>query len=366
MNKKNHVTIFSWRHAIQEAGLPSTTKFVLLNLSIYMNDRGEGCFPSIEKQMNDTGLSNKTICKHIDIACEAGFLCKNKHGYGGQKWARNEYRALMPLVKVEDGSQLNQLEGKKGSVPSTPPCKKRQCTSFQKAVYLVHTNSSYNSPFINKKNYIKKREDENCEDGSIFENSDQNELQGNLSKHSEIEPSFQETKGKSLRADKVEDKQNLMVSKQAEQSPKANGYSQDFQEFWNLYPVKASNNGGAATKGSKKTAYRAWLKAFKDNNNLTLNEIKIGLQNYEKFLYGCPASGQRPCFQANKHASTWINASGWEDEYTTTSKAAIRNPEQAMHEQAMYEEAFEGLDEIMRRERESAKIYEAFRGMRSV
>ena len=250
MNKKNNVMLFSWRHAIQESDLPSITKLVLFNLSIYMNDRGEGCFPSIEKQMEDTGLTNKTICKHIDIACKARFLCKNKHGYGGQKWARNEYRALMPLVEIEDDSQFNQSEGKKGSVPntlphpkgsvpSTPPYEKRQCTSFQKAVYEVHTNYPYNSPDIIKKNYIKKREDENCEDGFIFEdlkNSDQNELQGNLSKHSEIKHSFPETKGKSPKADKVIAKADkVMVSRDTKRIDDDLGNAGISQEVWEGY-----------------------------------------------------------------------------------------------------------------------------------
>ena len=80
MNKKNNVMLFSWGHAIQQSDLPSKSKLVLLNLSIYVDDRGEGCFPSIEKQMRDTGLSKKTICKYLDIAYEAGFLSKDNNG----------------------------------------------------------------------------------------------------------------------------------------------------------------------------------------------------------------------------------------------------------------------------------------------
>ena len=90
-----------------------------------------------------------------------------------------------------------------------------------------------------KKNYIKKREDENCEDGFIFEdveNSDQNELQGNLSKHSEIEPSFQETKGKSPKADKViAEADKVMVSRDTKRIDDDLGNAGISLEVWEGY-----------------------------------------------------------------------------------------------------------------------------------
>lgn len=310
---------------------------------IYMASRPDGWEFYVDEIRNNVKSGREAINNAINELVKFGYIVKSQIRSKLGKFDKNHYKILYePLT----GFPLTVQ-------PST--------------VNQTHNNTdiSNTEDSNNKKNYTKKRNSEICKDDLVFENvenSDQNELQGNLSKHSEIEPFIPETKGKSHKADKVEEKTNLMVSKQVEQSPKANGYSQDFQEFWELYPVKASNNGGAATKGSKKNAYRAWLKAFKDNNNLTLNEIKTGLENYAKFLYGCPKSGQQPAFQGNKHASTWINSRGWEDEYaTTTSKATITNPEQAM-----YEEAFEGLDEIMRKEQESREIYETFRGMRSV
>jgi len=35
---------WTWRHAILEAELPATTKHVLLTISCFMNDVGEGCY----------------------------------------------------------------------------------------------------------------------------------------------------------------------------------------------------------------------------------------------------------------------------------------------------------------------------------
>lgn len=107
-------TVWSWRHAIQKSPLSSTTKLVLLNLSIHMNDLGEGCYPSTATQAADTGLSERSVCTHLDVAENAGFIRRKAHGYGGQKWARNEYFATWP-VGVEVGPK--GTEG--GSVPST-------------------------------------------------------------------------------------------------------------------------------------------------------------------------------------------------------------------------------------------------------
>ena len=132
--------VWSWRQAIQKSDLKSTVKHVLLNLSVYMNDLGESCYPTIAQQVLDTGLSKKTVIVAIQLAEEAGFLIKNKHGFSGQKWANNEYQAIYPQdFKLHKGGVIQG---------------KRWCNSGQKVVYQLHPNSPYNSPY--KKKYIKK------------------------------------------------------------------------------------------------------------------------------------------------------------------------------------------------------------------
>ena len=117
--------------------------------------------------------------------------------------------------------------------PTAP--KKAVPTALKRAT----KDSSIRDSSINKKNYIKKREDENCKDGFIFEdveNSDQNELQGNLSKHSEIEPSFPETKGKSPKADKVIAKADkVMVSRDTKRIDDDLGNAGISLEVWEGY-----------------------------------------------------------------------------------------------------------------------------------
>lgn len=121
--------IWSWRHAIQKADLPSTTKLVLFNLSVHMNDAGESCYPSTGKQAQDTGLSERSVCTHLDKAADAGFIEKKRHGYGGQKWARNEYFATYPKGTEPDAKALNLFP--KGTEPDD-----------KKALNDVQSNSS--------------------------------------------------------------------------------------------------------------------------------------------------------------------------------------------------------------------------------
>lgn len=61
-----------------------------------MNDRGEGCYPSTKQQSHDTGLSERAVCQHLQIAEDNGFLNKQRHGFGGRGWNRQEYIACYP------------------------------------------------------------------------------------------------------------------------------------------------------------------------------------------------------------------------------------------------------------------------------
>lgn len=87
---------WSWRHAITRSDLRPTTRHVLLNLSMYMDEAGGSCFPSIDQQAKATGLTTKAVKKHLDLAGEAGWLSKRPHGFKGQRWRRLEYEARWP------------------------------------------------------------------------------------------------------------------------------------------------------------------------------------------------------------------------------------------------------------------------------
>lgn len=99
--------LFSWRHAIQQSWLNSTTKLVLLNLSIYMNERGGGCFPSIKTQSSDTGLCERSVYAAINQAERAGYL--KKHKTYTANVAHNNYVASVPDGVEIEGAPLHQM-----------------------------------------------------------------------------------------------------------------------------------------------------------------------------------------------------------------------------------------------------------------
>lgn len=87
---------YTWRAAILKSGLKPTTRHVLLTLSCYLNDIGESAYPSTLTLSDATGLSERAVITHLHEASEAGWLKVRKHGFGGQKWARNEYYPTTP------------------------------------------------------------------------------------------------------------------------------------------------------------------------------------------------------------------------------------------------------------------------------
>lgn len=125
-----------------ESDISSTTRLVLMVLGSYMNEVGESCFPSIETLSDKTRLSSRSVITHLELAENAGFITRQKHGFKGQKWARNEYKATFPNADVSskvvnDVHHLNAENLHKGSEPDDI-----------KVVNYVHTNYPYNYPVV--------------------------------------------------------------------------------------------------------------------------------------------------------------------------------------------------------------------------
>lgn len=105
--------IWSWRHAIQVADIPAVTKLVLLNLSVYHNDRGDGFWPSYERQAVDTGLSRRAVIEHVHKAVDAGLLEKVTELRDNGSSASNRYFPSIPgqMVVQEVHGGVNLVHG---------------------------------------------------------------------------------------------------------------------------------------------------------------------------------------------------------------------------------------------------------------
>jgi hypothetical protein len=154
---------FTWRVAIKNSGLEPTTRLVLFNLSTYINEEGEGAFPSIGRQAKDTGLSERTIYREIQKAEAAGFLLKGKFRMGADKREKNMYKAICPKdIKpisqdLDDGMGVLENDGLFDEKILTHCQGVEKDTDTLSGISLTHChpNSSLNSSI--KKNNIKKK-----------------------------------------------------------------------------------------------------------------------------------------------------------------------------------------------------------------
>lgn len=107
MSKATASEAWTWRHAVVRSGLPPTTRHVLLTLSVFMDEMGRSCFPSIDDLIETTGLGRTSIIKHLAEAVSAGWIRKSRHGFGGRRWRHGEYEPCWPGRDIE-GSSLGE------------------------------------------------------------------------------------------------------------------------------------------------------------------------------------------------------------------------------------------------------------------
>ena len=91
-----------WQRAIGESDLPPTTRLVLLTLSVhFMDEEGGHCFPSIEDIMRVTGMANRPVIHHLNLAVEAGWLERWHFGKtrANRRW---NYQAILPTEIVTE------------------------------------------------------------------------------------------------------------------------------------------------------------------------------------------------------------------------------------------------------------------------
>ncbi|KAF1065262.1 helix-turn-helix domain-containing protein [Burkholderia gladioli] len=112
---------WTWRHAIINSTLPSTTRHVLLTLSCHVNDCGEDCFPSTKTLARETNLSERSVCTHLELAREQGWFVARLHGYGGKKWAHREY-----FPRIPEGFVLPDRDVPEGTETGSVPQKRRR------------------------------------------------------------------------------------------------------------------------------------------------------------------------------------------------------------------------------------------------
>ncbi len=97
MSDRDFKALFTWRSAIAESDLDPTTRHVALTMSLYMNERGGSCYPSVAALVHDTGLSERAVRDHRKRLEDLGWLaCVERGGVKGDKRRASAYEARVP------------------------------------------------------------------------------------------------------------------------------------------------------------------------------------------------------------------------------------------------------------------------------
>jgi len=140
---------WSWRHAIIKSDLPATTRHVLLTVSCYMNETGEGCYPTQEQLAEATGLTARAVRSHLETAEAAGWIKRTEHGFKGQRWRNHEYSAAWPetqdVVKGEEPASGPSDEGAEpdaGKVRNVLPKGEEPRSAYQSSHHSNHQSNA--------------------------------------------------------------------------------------------------------------------------------------------------------------------------------------------------------------------------------
>ncbi|PWJ75268.1 helix-turn-helix protein [Pseudaminobacter salicylatoxidans] len=149
---------WTWRHAIIKSRLSPTTRHVLLTISVFMNDAGDGCYPTTKQLADATGLSERSVCTHIEAARDAGWLSVSVHGFKGQKWKNHQYEAAWPEdegTEPDDKKALKEVQQQGTEARSVRPGKalnlfpKGTEPDDKKALKEVQSTSPVTTPITN-------------------------------------------------------------------------------------------------------------------------------------------------------------------------------------------------------------------------
>jgi len=96
--------LHTWRDLIRSIRGPKhpITRYVLINLSTYMDENGRRCFPSIDRQAIETGLSVTTIKRHLHEAEQTQWIYIYERQGQGKAWRHYEYTARIPDMLVSE------------------------------------------------------------------------------------------------------------------------------------------------------------------------------------------------------------------------------------------------------------------------
>lgn len=134
------IPVWGWTGAVVQSNIAPLTKLVLLCLSRYFSEAGKGWRVPVATIIKETGLSNRSVATHLQLASEAKLLTiKREIGPKGHREVTTYIPRFPPGFVLQQQAEIESLSeaasrGQSG-VLSEPPSREpasRQ-VSFQKA-----------------------------------------------------------------------------------------------------------------------------------------------------------------------------------------------------------------------------------------
>lgn len=99
-----------WRNAVLSKDGPRdpSTRLMLMTLSMHMDPDGTNAWPSQKTLATRTGLTRRTVQRHLRLAEHDGWIARGRGPKHGRNWRLTSYQACLP-------------EGVEGGVTVAPP-----------------------------------------------------------------------------------------------------------------------------------------------------------------------------------------------------------------------------------------------------
>lgn len=94
--KQPAIPVWTWRDAIRQADIAPLTKLVCYTIANHLSDAGKGYAIDVGSIIAESGLSNRSVATHIQLASDAGLLHveRQKDDSGRYRWSH--YRPRFP------------------------------------------------------------------------------------------------------------------------------------------------------------------------------------------------------------------------------------------------------------------------------
>lgn len=130
IEKRGKNFLFAWRNTfLDDEGLSHIAKMTLLTISLYMNRRGFGAWPSIETLARRMSSGVRTVKRGIKEAKEAHYIIVKKKNKGSD-WNSNNYIAVYP-------KKISESDNKTGFLSQTEFAKKLEWLDYIEFINFI-------------------------------------------------------------------------------------------------------------------------------------------------------------------------------------------------------------------------------------